>query len=55
MMQRVQDRGGSAAYFLIGCDIPAVHHAVDFDIDETALDHGVALFTNLAETVLAPR
>lgn len=55
MMQRVQDRGGSAAYFLIGCDIPAVHHAVDFDIDEAALDHGVALFTNLAETVLAPR
>lgn len=55
MMQRVQDRGGKAAYFLIGSDIPAVHHATDFDIDETSLAHGVQLFTALAERVLAPR
>jgi aminobenzoyl-glutamate utilization protein A len=52
MMRRVQERGGQAAYFLIGSDIPAVHHAVDFDIDERALDHGVRLFTGLAEDVL---
>ena len=55
MMRRVQERGGIAAYFLIGSDLPAVHHSVDFDIDERALDHGVRLFTNLAETILAPR
>ena len=54
MMQRVQDRGGKAAYFLIGSDIPAVHHAADFDIDEASLAHGVQLFTALAERVLAP-
>ncbi len=55
MMQRVQDRGGKAAYFLIGSDIPAVHHAADFDIDEASLAHGVQLFTALAERILAPR
>jgi aminobenzoyl-glutamate utilization protein A len=55
MMQRVQDRGGQAAYFLIGSDIPAVHHATDFDIDEAALEHGVRLFTGLAETILAAK
>ncbi len=55
MMQHVQDQGGKAAYFLIGSDIPAVHHAADFDIDEGSLAHGVQLFTALAERVLAPR
>ena len=52
MMQRVQDRGGIAAYFLIGSDIAAVHHAHDFDIDEASLAHGVQLFTALAERVM---
>lgn len=52
MMQRVIDRGGEAAYFLIGSDLPAVHHAVDFDIDEGSLDTGVRLFTGLAERIL---
>jgi aminobenzoyl-glutamate utilization protein A len=55
MMQRVQDRGGKAAYFLIGSDLAAVHHANNFDIDEAALAHGVQLFTGIAERVLSPR
>jgi aminobenzoyl-glutamate utilization protein A len=55
MMKRVQDRGGKAAYFLIGSDIPAVHHAVNFDIDETSLEHGVSLFAGLVQSVLGER
>jgi aminobenzoyl-glutamate utilization protein A len=52
MMQRVQQRGGQAAYFILGSDIPAVHHAADFDIDERALDLGVHVFEQIAAQVL---
>lgn len=55
MMRRVQERGGKAAYFLIGSDIPAVHHATDFDIDEASLDHGVRIFAGLVHAVLGER
>lgn len=48
MIRRVRENGGTAAYCIIGSDIPAVHHAADFDIDENSLDTGVALFANLA-------
>jgi aminobenzoyl-glutamate utilization protein A len=53
MLRRVQERGGIGAYFILGCDIAAGHHAVDFDIDERALDLGVALFERIAARVLA--
>jgi aminobenzoyl-glutamate utilization protein A len=52
MMRRVQERGGQAAYFILGSDIAAGHHATDFDIDERALDQGVRLFERLAGHVL---
>jgi aminobenzoyl-glutamate utilization protein A len=52
MMRRVQDRGGQAAYFILGSDIPAVHHASDFDIDECSLDQGVQLFGRIVARVL---
>jgi aminobenzoyl-glutamate utilization protein A len=52
MMRAVQRRGGRAAYFILGSDLAAVHHAVDFDIDEAALEQGVALFTRIARTLL---
>jgi aminobenzoyl-glutamate utilization protein A len=55
MIRRVQERGGTWGYFIIGSDIANVHHAVDFDIDEVALERGVRIFTGIAETVLAPR
>jgi len=29
-----------------------VHHAIDFDIDEASLDHGVQLFERIAARVL---
>ncbi len=52
MMRRVQERGGQSAYFILGSDIPAVHHATDFDIDEASLDQGVRLFERIAARVL---
>jgi len=52
MVRRVQERGGIAAYFILGSDLPAVHHAIDFDIDEASLDHGVQLFERIAARVL---
>ncbi|MER2634294.1 MAG: amidohydrolase, partial [Rhizobiaceae bacterium] len=53
MIRRVQERGGIAGYFLIGSDIPAVHHAADFDIDERSLEHGTELFTTIARKLLS--
>lgn len=53
MIQHVRENGGSAAYCIIGSDIPAIHHAADFDIDEASLETGVALFTGLAKRLLA--
>lgn len=53
MMRRVQAHGGRAVYFILGSDLAAVHHAVDFDIDESALEQGVALFTRIAHRVFA--
>ena len=52
MMRRVQANGGKAAYFILGSDIPAVHHASNFDIDEKSLQTGVDLFERIAERVL---
>ncbi len=36
-MERVQQRGGRAAYIMIGADIAAGHHDLRFDFDESAL------------------
>jgi len=52
MVRRVQERGGIASYFILGCDIAAGHHATDFDIDERALDIGVRVFEGIAGRVL---
>jgi aminobenzoyl-glutamate utilization protein A len=52
MIRHVRENGGSAAYCIIGSDIPAVHHAADFDIDEASLETGVALFAGIAQRLL---
>lgn len=52
MMQRVRNRGGEAAYFVIGSDLTAPHHATHFDIDERALLHGLEVFTRIAANLL---
>lgn len=52
MMQHVRNRGGEAAYFVIGSDLMAPHHATHFDIDERALLNGVEVFTRIAASLL---
>lgn len=52
MVRRVQERGGVACYFILGSNIAAIHHAMDFDIDEASLPQGVELFVNIARDVL---
>jgi aminobenzoyl-glutamate utilization protein A len=43
LMQRVQERGGQAAYVVVGTDHPSGHHTATFDVDEASLDIGVAV------------
>ncbi|MFT8244583.1 amidohydrolase [Roseomonas sp. BN140053] len=54
LIERVQERGGKATYFLLGSDLAGIHHASDFDIDEAALHQGVALFAGIADRILRP-
>ncbi len=42
-MRRVQDCGGDAAYFILGSDLAAGHHATTFDFDEADIGRGVVL------------
>ncbi|WP_254273880.1 amidohydrolase [Haloarcula marina] len=48
LMDRVQERGGLAAYVGVGTDHPGGHHTPTFDVDEASLDIGIAV---LAETI----
>ncbi len=50
----VQARGGSATYVLVGTPLAAGHHEPDFDFDETALAHAVAVHTGIADRLLRP-
>ncbi|ERG88676.1 MAG: amidohydrolase [halophilic archaeon J07HX5] len=50
LMQRVQDRGGVAAYVGVGTDHPGGHHTATFDVDETSILVGVEV---LADALLA--
>jgi aminobenzoyl-glutamate utilization protein A len=50
LLNRVQDRGGKAAYVGVGTDHPGGHHTATFDVDEDSLVVGVEVLT---ETILA--
>lgn len=45
MMDRVQSKGGKAAYMMIGSKIAAPHHDSRFDVDEDSLSIGVEVIT----------
>ena len=47
LIDKVQKRGGSGAYFVIGSDIKAPHHHSAFDFDESALDLGFKFWQTL--------
>jgi aminobenzoyl-glutamate utilization protein A len=49
MMQRVQERGGKAVYYLLGADISAGHHNEYFDFDESCLSTGVQILAGLVD------
>ncbi|WP_436929720.1 amidohydrolase [Halosimplex halobium] len=50
LMNRVQERGGRAAYVGVGTDHPGGHHTATFDVDEDSLVVGVDV---LSETIRA--
>lgn len=47
-MERVQQKGGRAAYLMYGTEIAAGHHNSCFDFDENCLYKAVAMLTELA-------
>lgn len=51
--RRVQAHGGKAAFFVLGADRPSGHHTAKFDIDEKALDTGLAVWANAVTAILA--
>ena len=53
MAQRVQQRGGQAAYVGLLTACPAANHNDHFDFDEQALANGAAMFTAVTASLLA--
>jgi aminobenzoyl-glutamate utilization protein A len=51
-MERVQQKGGQAAYVMIGTELAAGHHDAFFDIDENVLVSGIALLAGAAADLL---
>ena len=51
-MERVQQRGGQAAYVLVGADLASGHHDFRFDFDEKALVLGATLIGSVAWELL---
>jgi aminobenzoyl-glutamate utilization protein A len=48
-MRRVQERGGEAAYLILGSDLAAGHHATTFDFEEADIGRGVRLLQTALE------
>jgi aminobenzoyl-glutamate utilization protein A len=51
-MERVQEKGGQAAYMMIGADLAAGHHDSYFDFDEKALDLATKMIATAATDLL---
>lgn len=51
-MERVQERGGQAAYVMVGTDLKAGHHDSSFDFDEQALTLAIAAAAGAAVELL---
>jgi aminobenzoyl-glutamate utilization protein A len=51
-MERVQQRGGLAAYVMVGTELAAGHHDFRFDINEDALGPAIALLACAAADLL---
>lgn len=53
-MERVQQRGGKAAYIMIGASLAAGHHDLRFDFDEDVLPKAVEFLSAAACDLLKP-
>lgn len=54
-MERVQKKGGQAAYMMVGADLAAGHHDSYFDFDETALDYAAKLLSSVTAQLLTDK
>ena len=52
LARRVQAHGGKAAYFVLGSDRTGGHHTSDFDIDESSLDIGVNIYSEMLKRLM---
>ena len=50
MLRAVRQRGGHAAYFVLGANLAGAHHTPQFDFDERVLIDGTALMVALLQT-----
>lgn len=55
MMDRVQKRGGKAAYMMVGTQIAAPHHNYRFDFDEQALAIGTEVMLRTVLELVGPQ
>lgn len=51
-MERVQEKGGQAAYIMVGADLAAGHHDSHFDFDENSLDLATKILVHTAVDLL---
>ena len=51
-MERVQQRGGVAAYMVVGSEIAAGHHDSRFDFDEGVMTNAIALIATATVDLL---
>ncbi|HSB78039.1 MAG TPA: amidohydrolase [Candidatus Methylomirabilis sp.] len=54
-MERVQKKGGQAAYVMVGTELPAGHHESFFDFNEEVLPSAIALLSGVAADLLTQR
>ena len=52
LARRVTSHGGKAAYFVLGSNRAGGHHTADFDIDESALDTGLSIYTQMLKRLM---
>ena len=52
LARRVQAHGGKAAYFVLGSNRTGVHHTAEFDIDESSLDIGLAIYAEMLKRLM---
>jgi aminobenzoyl-glutamate utilization protein A len=55
LMRHVQERGGKAAYVVVGTDHPTGHHTPRFDVDEESIRIGIETLAGAIERIATDR